>query len=146
MTLDFVSLGGEDADGITALGGKPDLLDQGSITAHGLKDQHGQLICFLMIQAVADEAEVIDIVTRADHRRRGLAGHLLSRVIEDLRRDSVAALFLEVDENNDAALRLYRSRDFRPAGRRPSYYRHADGRRTDALLMRRMLDGASSSP
>lgn len=145
MTFELVALGGGDADGIAALGGQPDLLNQDAIRTHGLKDKTGRLLCFLMIQTAADEAEIIDIATRVDHRRRGLAGHLLGRVIEDLRRNSVAVLFLEVDEDNESALRLYRSCGFRQAGRRPAYYRRTDGYRTDALLMRRVLDGPAGS-
>jgi len=37
-------------------------------------------------------------------------------------------MFLEVAEDNEAAIHLYRSLGFQPIGRRPAYYRRADGR------------------
>ncbi|HEY1152975.1 MAG TPA: ribosomal-protein-alanine N-acetyltransferase RimI, partial [Pseudolabrys sp.] len=50
----------------------------------------------------------------------------------------VTAVFLEVSENNAAARRLYARAGFREVGRRPNYYRDADGT-THALVLRRDL-------
>ena len=49
------------------------------------------------------------------------------------------ALFLEVAEDNTAAIGLYQSARFSWAGRRPGYYQRAE-EATDALVMRRWLN------
>ncbi|MNT67897.1 ribosomal-protein-alanine N-acetyltransferase [compost metagenome] len=49
------------------------------------------------------------------------------------------AMFLEVDDGNEAALGLYRKLGFQKAGERPAYYTDASGRRSSALVMRRDL-------
>ncbi|HYS83865.1 MAG TPA: GNAT family N-acetyltransferase, partial [Bradyrhizobium sp.] len=51
----------------------------------------------------------------------------------------VRKVFLEVEENNQPARRLYERGGFAVAGRRERYYREANGKQLNALLMRRDL-------
>jgi ribosomal-protein-alanine N-acetyltransferase len=44
-------------------------------------------------------------------------------------------LFLEVADDNAAALALYARAGFSEAGRRPGYYARPDGGRQDALIL-----------
>ena len=90
---------------------------------------------FLLWRRAADEAEIITLAVRPEARRRGLGGRLLDRVMDRARGQGVARLFLEVAHDNDAALALYASRGFEPAGRRPAYYARPDGTRADALIL-----------
>ena len=46
------------------------------------------------------------------------------------------AIFLEVGEDNPAAIALYRAAGFGQVGRRPGYYRRKDTGRIAALIMR----------
>ncbi len=48
-------------------------------------------------------------------------------------------VFLEVDENNEPALRLYHRAGFREVSRRPNYYPGAEGKAAAALVLRRDL-------
>jgi ribosomal-protein-alanine N-acetyltransferase len=48
-------------------------------------------------------------------------------------------VFLEVDEDNEPARRLYRRAGFREVGRRPGYYPQAGGNAATALVLRRDL-------
>ena len=48
-------------------------------------------------------------------------------------------MFLEVDEDNTAASRLYDRAGFREVGRRPGYYPGAGGKAAAALVLRRDL-------
>ena len=43
-------------------------------------------------------------------------------------------MFLEVDENNSPAIRLYRRAGFREVGRRPNYYPGPGGKPAAALV------------
>jgi ribosomal-protein-alanine N-acetyltransferase len=48
-------------------------------------------------------------------------------------------VFLEVEENNQPARRLYQWAGFAVAGRRERYYREPNGEQLNAVLMRRDL-------
>jgi ribosomal-protein-alanine N-acetyltransferase len=48
-------------------------------------------------------------------------------------------MFLEVEAENKAAVTLYGRLGFKKVGERPAYYTGADGRRSSALVMSRVL-------
>ncbi|MBL8581921.1 MAG: ribosomal protein S18-alanine N-acetyltransferase [Rhizobiaceae bacterium] len=94
---------------------------------------------FVLARLAAGEAEILTVAVSRTQRRQGLGWRLMDAVLRELHRQRADALFLEVDETNEPALALYRRLGFREVGRRPAYYRAADGRRTGALVMRRDL-------
>jgi [ribosomal protein S18]-alanine N-acetyltransferase len=99
-----------------------------------------ELVGFSIIRIAADEAEILSIAVKPSWRRRGLAGHMLDLQLRRLAGCGVARLFLEVDEGNMAARRLYARAQFREVGRRNAYYRVAtDASPSAALIMRRDL-------
>jgi ribosomal-protein-alanine N-acetyltransferase len=51
------------------------------------------------------------------------------------RRGDAKRIFLEVAEDNEAALALYRKLGFQEVGRRKRYYARRDGEPADALTM-----------
>ena len=67
---------------------------------------------------------------------RGVGRGLLETHIGALAARGVARLFLEVDEQNTAATKLYRGLSFETVGKRPAYYRKQDGTFATALVMR----------
>jgi ribosomal-protein-alanine N-acetyltransferase len=79
---------------------------------------------FLIARKASDEAEIISIGVVPSWRRLGLGRGLLERAVEVLRASSTRRLFLEVDETNEAALRLYRSFGGEAVGPRQGYYDH----------------------
>ena len=87
----------------------------------------------------ADEGEILTVVVARALRRSGLGWKLMDAVLRELHAARAQALFLEVDESNAPALALYRRLGFREVGRRPSYYDHAEGKKSAALVMRRDL-------
>lgn len=95
---------------------------------------------FVMSRLAADEAEILTICLASDQRQRGFGAMLLQQHMANLVRRGTSALFLEVDEGNEAALQLYRRFGFVKVGERPGYYRKADGTRALALILRRKLD------
>jgi ribosomal-protein-alanine N-acetyltransferase len=66
-------------------------------------------------------------------RGRGIGRALLERIIEDLSRRGVRALYLEVRVSNATALGLYARVGFSEVGRRERYYTHPV---EDALVLR----------
>ncbi len=71
--------------------------------------------------------------------RFGLGWRLMQAAMREARGRGGEAMFLEVDDGNEAALGLYRKLGFQKAGERPAYYADASGRRSSALVMRRDL-------
>lgn len=96
-------------------------------------------IGFAVSRLAADEAEILSIAVAADQRGRGLSRNLLLTHLGHLAGRGVRAVFLEVEENNRPARRLYERAGFAVVGRRERYYREANGEQLNALLMRRDL-------
>lgn len=106
----------------------------------GLVLQSGGVdVGFALCRTAADEAELLTIVVRPDHRRRGAGRALLERIVGHVREHGARGLFLEVGADNPAALGLYRQMGFRPTGRRPAYYHRAGRPSADAIVMRLAL-------
>lgn len=94
---------------------------------------------FIMSRLVEDEAEILSIAVAGSRRGRGLARNLLTQHLRRLAGLGARAVFLEVDEHNVAAIRLYGRAGFREISRRPNYYPGADGKAAAALVLRRDL-------
>jgi ribosomal-protein-alanine N-acetyltransferase len=114
-----------DAAAFTTLLGQPGV-------AAWLSDQHG----FIVIRAVADEAEILTLAVEPARRRKGIAAALLQHASATLQQAGGKKLYLEVAADNAAALALYARHGFIVTGRRAQYYAHG----ADALTMTRALD------
>ena len=106
-----------------------DLLGQPGVVLEG--DADG----FILIRAVADEAELLTLAVRPAARRQGLGARLVRVATDRAKALGVTLMFLEVAEDNAPARALYESLGFESAGRRPRYYPRAEGRAADALLL-----------
>ena len=98
-----------------------------------------KIIGFAVSRMGADEAEILSIAIDAAYRGRGLSRDLLLTHLGHLAGRGVRRIFLEVEENNAPARRLYERTGFAVVGRRERYYREASGEQLNALLMRRDL-------
>jgi ribosomal-protein-alanine N-acetyltransferase len=99
----------------------------------------GKTIGFAASRIGADEAEILSIAIDTGHRGRGLSRDLLLTHLGHLAGRGVRQIFLEVEENNAPARRLYERAGFAVVGRRERYYRQDNGEQLNALLMRRDL-------
>lgn len=100
----------------------------------------GGIVGVVVLQVVADEAEILTIAVDPRSRGRGLGGALLGQGSILAAARGARTLFLEVAEDNAPALALYRRAGFRSCGRRPAYYRRRSGATVDALVLRRDLE------
>ncbi|MGH6702089.1 MAG: ribosomal protein S18-alanine N-acetyltransferase [Bradyrhizobium sp.] len=98
-----------------------------------------KIIGFAVSRIGADEAEILSIAVAESHRGRGLSRELLRTHLGHLAGRGVRAVFLEVEENNQPARRLYQGSGFAVVGRRERYYLQSGGEQLNALLMRRDL-------
>jgi ribosomal-protein-alanine N-acetyltransferase len=99
----------------------------------------GKLAGFALSRMALDEAELLTIVVDRACRQTGVGKALLSAHVENLTRRHMREVFLEVDETNAAARRLYAAQDFLQVGRREAYYRQPGGLPTAALILRKQL-------
>ncbi len=105
-----------------------------------LLDQAGVFVLeqpdgFILLRAVADEAEILTLAVYPAARRRGLATRLVREGGIAAAARGAVRLFLEVADDNTAARALYAGAGFVETGRRPGYYAHPDGGRRDALIL-----------
>ena len=114
------------------------MLSERNTLVHRLR-MGGKIIGFAVSRIAADEAEILSIAVAASHRGRGLSSNLLLTHLGHLAGRGVRTVFLEVEENNQPARRLYQRAGFAVAGRRERYYRQANGEQLNAVLMRRDL-------
>lgn len=94
---------------------------------------------FILSRIVAGEAEILSVAVAARRQGRGLARRLLALHLARLAGLGVQTVFLEVDERNAPARRLYERAGYREVGRRQGYYPGAGGESSTALVLRRDL-------
>ena len=94
---------------------------------------------FVLARAVAGESEILSIGIDQRFEGLGLGWRLMQAAIREARMRDAEAMFLEVDEDNARARRLYEKLGFVKVGERKAYYADARGVRSAALVMRRDL-------
>jgi [ribosomal protein S18]-alanine N-acetyltransferase len=110
------------------------LLLDGNVVVHRIMIRR-TLTGFIMSRMAADEAEILSVAIAPGRRGRGLSRPLLAFHLRSLAGRGVRAAFLEVDEQNEPARRLYGRAGFREVGRRQGYYESG----ATALVLRRDL-------
>ena len=94
---------------------------------------------FIVSRRAADEAEILSVAVARSWQGRGLARKLLDLHLRRLAGFGLRAVFLEVDEDNVPARKLYARAGFSQVGRRPGYYAQGRGKPAAALVLRRDL-------
>jgi ribosomal-protein-alanine N-acetyltransferase len=93
------------------------------------------MVGFILSRMAAGEAEILSVAIAPAWRGRGFARPLLDLHLRRLAGLGVRAVFLEVDEHNEPACRLYRNAGFSEVGVRKGYYQEG----ASALVLRRDL-------
>jgi ribosomal-protein-alanine N-acetyltransferase len=102
-------------------------------------DAKRRIAGFALIRTVADEAELLTIAVEPRWRGKGVGRALMDAVFADLLMSPARRMFLEVDEQNHAAIRLYEKLGFSTISSRKGYYPRPDGSAATALVMARDL-------
>ena len=100
------------------------------------RDGYGSVVGFALGRVAADECELLSLGVEPDYRSQGIGAQLLSTAMARAAAEKARWFFLEVAEDNQAALRLYRNFGLAGVGQRTDYYENADGSRTNAFTMR----------
>ena len=114
------------------------MLSDRNVLAH--RATYGRsFIGFILSRLIAGEAEILSVAVASRRRGTGVARRLLDLHLRRLAGLGARAVFLEVDEDNVPARKLYQRAGFREVGRRDGYYQAPKGKSTAALVLRRDL-------
>jgi ribosomal-protein-alanine N-acetyltransferase len=102
-------------------------------------DEADSVAGFVLCRVLAGEAEILTLAVRPADRRRGIARTLVDAAVA-LASQTASAMFLEVADDNRAAVALYAQAGFSPVGRRAGYYARPGAPAVDAIVMRRTLN------
>ncbi len=97
---------------------------------------------FVLVRALAGEAELLTLAVAPQARRLGHGRALLNAAKAHAAERGAEALFLEVAESNQAARALYASAGAQQVGRRRNYYPNGE----DALICRITLAPGLTEP
>lgn len=86
------------------------------------REDETDVVGYAVAWLVVDELHLLNLATRPDRRRRGVARGVLTAMLRFARERSVRRVLLEVRRSNDAAIALYGTVGFVPIGVRQRYY------------------------
>jgi [ribosomal protein S18]-alanine N-acetyltransferase len=110
----------------------PHVIADGAVT-EGARPRLGG---FILSRLLPPDAEILTFAVDPARRGEGLGRRLLERHLENLERGGARLVFLEVADDNAAALKLYGRAGFKEIGRRENYYARADGSKRAAVNLR----------
>ncbi|NGP16813.1 ribosomal protein S18-alanine N-acetyltransferase [Devosia aurantiaca] len=102
-------------------------------------DARRRIAGFALIRVVVDEAELLTIAVDPKWRGKKIGRALLDAVFADMMMSPAKRMFLEVEEGNIPAVRLYKQQGFKTISTRKGYYPQPDGSAATALVMARDL-------
>jgi [ribosomal protein S18]-alanine N-acetyltransferase len=95
---------------------------------------------FSLVRSVCDEAELISLAIDPSSQRQGFARGIMQQLQMRLIDQKIARIFLEVRQDNQKAIQLYRALNFEKIGERRAYYQTMDGKRVDAHVFSLSLE------
>ncbi len=93
--------------------------------------KNDEIVGFAGIKYNYENVEIMNIVTKRNQRRKGIARILLKKLIECSKEFNINKISLEVNENNLPAINLYKKMGFEVVGLRKMYYNG----KSNAILM-----------
>lgn len=94
--------------------------------------ESSNLVGFVHINKLYETVDIVNIVVDYNYRKKGIATVLLDYVFKLF--DDVDNILLEVNENNSAAISLYKKNGFEIINKRKNYYGSES-----ALIMKRVI-------
>lgn len=114
-------------------------LGEASTPVYVACDSKRRIAGFALIRIAADEAELLTIAVDPKWRGKRIGQALLRAAFDDLLMSPARRMFLEVSEDNKAAIRLYQGQGFKTVSTRKGYYPKPNGSAATALVMARDL-------
>ncbi|MBQ7579579.1 MAG: ribosomal protein S18-alanine N-acetyltransferase [Clostridia bacterium] len=98
-----------------------------------------EIIGYAGLNELLGEAEILTIMIEKSHRQQGYGKMMLEKLLSHAKNNGAEKIFLEVDEHNSVANKLYSSFGFKELMRRENYYLYKDGSKADAIIMSKKL-------
>jgi [ribosomal protein S18]-alanine N-acetyltransferase len=111
-----------------------------------VSEASGDLTGFIIVRHLFDEAEILTLCVKGASRQKGVGTALVGSAFALLKSLGVQKLFLEVAEDNEGALALYRRLGFSQIARRKAYYVRTRQPAIDALVMSITLEASTTTP
>lgn len=99
-----------------------------------LYEEREQILGYCSFKIVFNETEINNIAVRKDFRNHGVANAILTFLAQYAVKSGSDRIFLEVNENNVAAISLYGKHNFKTISIRKNYYKSGN-----ALVMQKDL-------
>ncbi|MBR3654594.1 MAG: ribosomal protein S18-alanine N-acetyltransferase [Elusimicrobia bacterium] len=93
------------------------------------------IVGYIIYHVVIDEAEILNIVIDNKVKRQNFGKYLLEQTLNNLAKQNIKTVFLEVGEKNVPAINLYLKFGFEQYGIRKEYYKNKE----HALLMKKAI-------
>ncbi|MED7789404.1 GNAT family N-acetyltransferase [Francisella sp. 19X1-34] len=103
--------------------------------AIGLIDNN-KLKAIAIFSYIFETAELLYICVNKSDQGQGLGSKTLRESFRYLSNQNITEVFLEVDANNNAAIKLYNKLGCKKVSIRKNYYKKQDGSCSDALIYR----------
>ena len=84
--------------------------------------KNNDIVGYICLFHLFEEGELLNIATRPDMRKTGIAQKMIDKMIEVMKQRSVERITLEVRTSNIAARSLYEKNGFAPIAIRKNYY------------------------
>ena len=94
------------------------------------------IVGYICADQVLDEGHILNVTVHPEHRRRGMAAHMVAHVIGLLAGRACKTIYLEVRMSNEAGLRMYEKSGFTMISVRKRYYTSPE---EDAVIMKLQL-------
>jgi ribosomal-protein-alanine N-acetyltransferase len=101
-----------------------------------------RMLGLILSRAAGDEAEILTFAVDPDSRNQGLGKMLLVSLLARLETGAITRLFLEVAEDNEAALAVYGQTGFIRVGERSGYYIDGGAAKTALIMARDIISPA----
>ena len=87
--------------------------------------ERNEVVGYAGIEWCLDEGNICNIAVKSEYRRRGVATALINEIISGAKVKGVKTLYLEVNEFNESAIKVYEKLGFTTYNLRKNYYRGA---------------------
>lgn len=104
-------------------------------SSYYIMEEDDKLLGYCCISSILGESNLNNIAIAKKYRGSGKASIFMSFLMEELKKDKVEKILLEVRYNNREALGLYGKFGFKMIDRRKNYY----GRNIDAIIMEKEI-------
>ncbi|MEX0348738.1 MAG: GNAT family N-acetyltransferase [Paracoccaceae bacterium] len=110
-----------------------------ALLANRFTHKAGDARCFAVFTLIGDQVELLTIATHPDAQRQGLARRCMELWQSEAAANGAQRAFLDVAEDNSAAIALYEACGYAKCGVRRGYYLREAGLKVDAIAMERPL-------